>query len=356
MKILITGICGFAGSTLARSLLEKCEDCSIIGLDSLIRPGSERNRSALKQLGIRVFHADLRIASDLEMLPAVDWVIDAAANPSVQAGVDGRTSSRQLIEHNLSGTINLLEYCRLHRAAFTLLSTSRVYSIPPLASLPTQIKDEAFTPAAAALHVPGISAEGIGEDFSTQPPVSLYGSTKVASEVLALEYGSTFDFPVWINRCGVLAGAGQFGRPDQGIYSFWINRWLRRQPLGYIGFGGKGHQVRDVLHPNDLATLLLLQQARPPSIAGAICNVSGGCNSATSLAQLSRWCTDRFGPHQVNASPETRAFDLPWVVLDATRVCCEWQWQPEFSAHNIFEEIATHAEENPDWLEISAPG
>ncbi len=55
----------------------------------------------------------------------------------------------------------------------------------------------------------------------------MYGSTKLASEIVALEYGEAFGFPVWINRCGVLAGAGQFGTPDQGIFSYWINAHLR---------------------------------------------------------------------------------------------------------------------------------
>ena len=128
MRILISGICGFVGSTLAKTLLAADPGHEILGFDNFIRPGSEGNRSALKALGIKLFHADLRVASDLETLPAADWVIDAAANPSVLAGVDGKTSSRQLVEHNLGGTINLLEYCKNHRAGFILLSIYRAIS------------------------------------------------------------------------------------------------------------------------------------------------------------------------------------------------------------------------------------
>jgi len=127
MKILLSGACGFVGTTLARAFVQAGHQ--VVGFDNFIRPGSESNRAELKQLGVGLVHADLRAASDIDALPAADWVIDAAANPSVLAGVDGKTSSRQLIEHNLGGTINLLEYCKLHRAGFTLLSTSRVYSI-----------------------------------------------------------------------------------------------------------------------------------------------------------------------------------------------------------------------------------
>ncbi len=100
--------------------------------------------------------------SDLETLPAADWVIDAAANPSVLAGVDGRTSSRQLIEHNLHGTLNLLEYCKRHKAGFILLSSSRVYSIPALAGLPLRAEGPAFHSSIRRRRPGGrrVSAEG----------------------------------------------------------------------------------------------------------------------------------------------------------------------------------------------------
>src|ERR1700736_6971952 len=133
MKILITGICGFAGSTLARHLMESEQELEILGVDNFMRPGSEMNRTKLQAMGISVVHGDLRIAEDLAALPAVDCVLDAAANPSVLAGTAPGGSSLSLMQHNLLGTVNVLEYCKAHRAAFILLSTSRVYSINPLA-------------------------------------------------------------------------------------------------------------------------------------------------------------------------------------------------------------------------------
>src|ERR1700719_913301 len=143
MKLLITGICGFVGSALAGIFLEQQENLSIFGIDNLMRAGSEGNRARLRGMGVQFFHGDIRAASDVDALPAADWVVDAAANPSVLAGVDSRTSSRQLVEHNLFGTVNLLEYCKAHRAGFILLSTSRVYSIAPLAALPVEVKNGA---------------------------------------------------------------------------------------------------------------------------------------------------------------------------------------------------------------------
>jgi CDP-paratose 2-epimerase len=403
MKILITGICGFAGSVIARGLLEHLPGAQITGIDSLIRKGSETNLEPLRALGIDVRIGDIRNEQDLADLPAVDWVLDCAANPSVLAGVDGQTSAKELLDHNLGGTIHLLEYCRKHKAGFILLSTSRVYSIPPLASLSVEVHNNAFLPifqngeegswpqnaqeaqkklqsgspvnpvqlmakeSAASSASPvsdplcslvplvaknSVSQAGVTEQFSTEPPVSLYGSSKKCSELLALEYGLTFDFPVRINRCGVLAGAGQFGKADQGIFSFWIHSWARRRPLKYIGFGGGGHQVRDCLHPRDIVTLLIAQMGDPERKVEPILNVSGGVESAMSLSQLSSWCSDRLGAHEVVADTNPRPFDIPWMVLDSSAVMKAWNWKPSTPRNDILEEIALHAEQHPNWLSL----
>src|SRR5688500_17985098 len=320
MRILITGVCGFVGSTLARAFAEAGSGHNVLGFDNFIRPGSETNRAELKRIGVTLFHGDLRSASDLESLPPVDWVIDAAANPSVLAGVDGKTSSRQLVEHNLGGTVNILEFCKEHRAGFVLLSTSRVYAIAPLAALPMETHDRAFRPATGTAFPPGVSTAGVDETFSTLAPISLYGATKLASEALALEYGETFGLPVFINRCGVLAGAGQFGRPDQGILAYWINSWLRQRRLKYNGFGGLGHQVRDCLHPRDLVSILTQQlTASKVAVIDRTVNVSGGAGSAISLRQLTDWCAENLGSHSVGVDASKRAFDIPWMVLDSAK-------------------------------------
>src|SRR5207249_11292320 len=181
MKLFITGICGFVGSSLATWFREHRLSFKISGIDNFVRSGSEINRSILRSRGIKVLHGDVRNASDFENLPAVDWVIDAAANPSVLAGLDDRSSTRQVIEHNLYGTVNLLEYCKRVGAGVILLSTSRVYSIPALAGLPLIKAKHAFEWDNTVTPVQGASANGLTTEFSTSAPVSLYGSTKLAS-------------------------------------------------------------------------------------------------------------------------------------------------------------------------------
>jgi CDP-paratose 2-epimerase len=351
MRVLITGICGFVGSSLTQALRERLENVEILGVDNFARPGSETNRSRLRESGVKLFHGDLRMASDLEALPAADWVIDAAANPSVLAGVDGKSTSRQLVEHNLWSVVNTAEYCRRCRAGLILLSSSRVYSIPALAALPVREENNAFRLDVSQTLPPGVSEKGITEQFSVAPPVSLYGATKLASETMALEYGATFGFPVWVNRCGVLAGAGQFGTAEQGIFSYWLHAHAARRPLRYIGFGGNGWQVRDAFHPDDLAALIV-QQMRADSAGGErVFNAGGGNANSMSLAQLTEWCDRRFGAFSPDPDHEPRPFDIPWLIMDSAKAERQFGWKPQRTLASILEDIANHVTSNPDWLD-----
>jgi len=349
MKLLITGICGFVGSHLALSLSEQIADLELIGIDNLLRPGSETNRELLVSRGVQFVHGDLRMRSDLEAVPPCDWVVDAAANPSVLAGVDGRSSPRQLSEHNLAGTLNVLEYCREKKAGLILLSSSRVYSVRDLAELPVQAQSDAFVLRASSSLPPGVSEAGIREAFPVRQPISLYGATKLSSEIMAIEYGATFGFPVWVDRCGVLAGAGQFGTAEQGIFSYWLHAHASRKRLRYIGFGGHGYQVRDAFHPCDLAALIALQLRRDPP-GDPVYNAGGGAQNAMSLAQLTQWCDERFGKHSPEHDGSSRPFDIPWVVMDYRRLECEFGWRPQRVLSSILDEIAAHVQINPNWL------
>jgi CDP-paratose 2-epimerase len=351
MKIFISGICGFVGASLARNLRERLEGAEVFGVDNLIRPGSETNRPLLQSAGIRVYHGDVRVPSDLDGLPKADWVIDAAANASVLAGVNGRSSSRQLMEHNLIGSLNLLEYSKQHGAGLILLSSSRVYSIPALVGLPLKRDGNALVLDETQPLPEGASERGIAETFSVAAPISLYGSTKLASEIVALDYGAAFGFPVWINRCGVLAGAGQFGTAEQGIFSYWLHAHAARRPLRYIGFGGLGLQVRDAMHPEDLAAMIALQMKHTSGDGPRLFNLGGGPRNAMSLADLTAWCDARFGKHIPEPDHRPRPFDLAWLAMDSSLARDSFGWEPARSLSSILEEIGAHVAAHPDWLQ-----
>jgi CDP-paratose 2-epimerase len=352
LKIVITGIAGFAGNSIAINLLKNYQKLELYGLDNFSRKGTESNINSLNNLGVHLIRGDIRNQSDIDAIPKVDWVIDCAANPSVLAGIDGHVSSRQLMEHNLLGTINLLEYCKRHKSGLILLSTSRVYSALELAHLPVESSNDRFEVKKS--NVPGFSEQGISEEFPTSAPISLYGSSKLASEQLILEYSYNFDFPVWINRCGVLAGAGQFGKADQGIFSYWIHSFKEKKPLKYIGFNGCGHQVRDALHPQDLVPLLYRQLMEPKMDAPNIINVGGGVENSMSLKQLSEWCEKRFGSTEVISSSESRPMDAPWLIMDTSVAQNAWNWRVKTKLEDILHEIANHADQHPNWLSLAS--
>jgi len=345
VRILITGACGFVGSCLAKELLATPIPPRIWGLDNFMRAGSRANQKPLASLGVELLEGDIRSSADLAKIPKVDWVLDCAAEPSVLAGTSGKMSSMDLLDHNLIGTIQMLEFCKQHNAGFILMSTSRVYSIPPLTSLPVESVQGAFRPKSFRPEI-GLTEKGISELFPTTPPASLYGTSKRCSELLALEYADAFEFPVWINRSGVLAGQGQFGKADQGILSFWIRSWRDKKPLKYIGFDGKGSQVRDCLHPRDLVSVLLAQlRGEKPKNPGdgldpRICNFAGGLTNHFSLNQLSQWCRENLGPHEVSSDPNPRPYDLPWVVLDSSRATRLWNWRVRTALPDILKEIS----------------
>ena len=357
---------------MARELAK--EGNEVCGLDNFLREGSRGNVEPLRKLGIRVEEGDIRNEADLAKMPKVDWVLDCAAEPSVLAGVGSGMGSYELMDHNLIGTIRVLELCKKIQAGFVLMSTSRVYSVAKLAAVKVEQKGDrrweivdgvvreregeregrwqSEKRKAEKSGIVGLTSQGISEEFSTEPPVSWYGASKRCAELLAMEYGEAFGFPVWINRCGVLAGKGQFGKADQGIFSYWIRSWRENRPLRYIGFGGTGAQVRDCLHPVDLVPVLKKQMTvsvnvnveRERRLEGGvdyrICNFGGGVGNSCSLRQLSEWCEKRFGPRKVESDPKPRPYDLPWVVMDSSRAVKLWDWKVQTSMEKIFDEIA----------------
>jgi CDP-paratose 2-epimerase len=318
MKILITGAAGFVGYTMVRYF---------------------------KQLDCAFFHGDIRSKEDVDDLPKVDWIVDCAANPSVLAGLQG--GSYGLVNNNLIGTIYLLEKCKRDNAGFIMLSTSRVYSINELNKIPLTETQNSFVINSKAAFPQGFSALGVAEEFRTKAPISLYGSTKLASEVLALEYHHTFGFPVWINRCGVIAGPGQFGKIDQGIFSFWIYQYLLDRPLSYIGFGGEGRQARDFFHPYDLFTMVKMQIEQPDKPVERLMNIGGGVKNTCSLAQLDAFCKQQFrSEKKINSIAENRSFDIPLYVSDYSLAEKDWGWKPTISGEEILNEIVNYAQQN----------
>lgn len=347
MKILISGGCGFVGSQLAKRF--RSEGHSVTAFDNLKRRGSELNLADFKELDIKFVHGDIRSESDLlDIKDSFDLFIEASAEPSVLAGLNG--SPNYLLQTNLVGTLNCLEFARKHCGGMIFLSTSRVYSIGPLREIKL---DEADTrlEISETQDLPGISPKGIGLDFPTYKARSLYGATKLASEMIVQEYADTYKFPSVINRCGVIAGPGQFGKVDQGVFTMWVANHIYNKPLKYIGFGGTGKQVRDLLHPEDLYSLMKKQSDNLHAQSGEVFNVGGGRECSTSLLELTDLCQKATSQKvEIGSVPDTTPVDIPLYISDNSKVSEVYDWAPQKTSQDIVTDINEWISNNIEYL------
>lgn len=344
MKILITGGAGFVGSSLAIALKTNYPDYQVYALDNLKRRGSELNISRLKKAGVEFVHGDIRNKEDFDAIPAVDTVIEASAEPSVLAGLDGTPD--YLINTNLVGTVNCLNYALKHKAGFIFLSTSRVYPIKTIETL-NFVEEETRFALSDEQAVPGVSSKGIAEDFPLNGARSLYGTTKLASELIIQEYNEFYNLKTVINRCGVITGPWQMGKVDQGVMVLWIAKHYFEQQLGYFGYGGTGKQIRDMLHVADLYHLIDWQLHNLDKVNGEILNAGGGLQSSASLQELTKICQEVTGKTiPIKVVPENRTADIRLYVTDNTKVTALTGWEPKIGIRQIVEEITAWLAEN----------
>jgi CDP-paratose 2-epimerase len=356
-RLLITGGAGFVGSNLAVSLASRHPEWEIVVLDNLYRRGSELNLPRLEAAGVEFVRGDVRNPEDLAAVPEISALVECSAEPSVMSGVDGDTG--YLLHTNLTGAYNCLELARRDGAFLVFLSTSRVYPVAPQVELNLEEGPTRFE-IAAGQEVPGVSPAGISESFPLDGARTLYGATKLAAELLIEEYRAGLGVPAVIDRCGVIAGPWQMGKVDQGVFTHWMLAHHFRQPLTYIGFGGEGKQVRDLLHVEDLVDLVERQLLDPAAWDGRTVNVGGGRECSLSLAETTEICR-RLTGNDVPIEPvlETRAGDVPVYLSDCTRLFGLDEWRPRRSAEQVLSDIhawiAADDERIAEALEIETP-
>lgn len=337
MRILITGGAGFVGSNLALMLARDDARASVVAFDNLHRRGSDLAVPRLGDAGVAFVHGDVRQREDLAAAGGFDLLIECSAEPSVHAGAAGHAD--YVVGTNLLGTVNCLEAARRSNAAVIFLSTSRVYPIPALRELPLARVGDRLDLAADA-HGAGWSAHGIARGFPLDGHRSLYGATKLASELLIEEYRQLFGLRAIVNRCGVVAGPWQMGRVDQGFVVLWAARHLWGSGLDYKGFGGDGLQVRDVLHVDDLGELIRIEIQQLTTLDGRTFNVGGGRDVSVSLRELTGAVAARAGRTiPIGRSAETVAVDVPYYISDNREVTEVTRWRPHRSMDNVLDDV-----------------
>jgi CDP-paratose 2-epimerase len=348
MQILVTGGAGFVGSNLAIEFKKNKNDVEVKALDNLKRRGSELNIPRLKENGVEFIHGDIRNREDFEAAGKADVIIECSAEPSVMAGID--SSPDYLLNTNLLGTINCLEYARKCGADIIFLSTSRVYPLKTINNL-NFIETPTRFELSGEQNIKGVSSRGYTEEFPLGGSRTLYGATKLASELIIQEYIEMYGLRGVIDRCGLLTGSWQMGKIDQGVVVLWVAKHHYKQPLSYIGFGGKGKQVRDILHVKDLYRLLEIQIADIDLHNGEVYNVGGGQKLSISLLELTAFCQKYTGNKiPIRSVNEDRTGDIRIYITDNTKVTEKTGWKPKITVNQIIDEISRWIKENSELL------
>ncbi len=349
--VLITGGAGFIGSNLAVSFKQKYPDLNIIALDNLKRRGSELNITRLKENNISFLHGDIRSPEDLVLNTKVDLLIECSAEPSVLAGFGDNPA--YIINTNLTGTVNCLELARKNSADIIFLSTSRVYPYEAINRINTEELETRFD-WQDNQKIEGWSKQGIDVNFPTQGAKTLYGATKLCSEILLQEYITNYGIKGVINRCGVIAGAGQFGKSDQGVFTFWMLAHYFTKKLKYIGFGGKGKQVRDLLHIDDLFSLIDLELQTLDKISGKTYNAGGGRKVSLSLLETTKICEEITGNYiPIGSETVDRPGDIAIYLTDNGNVSGNLGWHPAKTSEDILRDIYNWIRANEHQLKQS---
>lgn len=344
-RILVTGGAGFVGSHIALAARERLE-ADVVVLDNLNRQGSELNLPALEAAGISFIHGDIRNPADIASAGPCNLIVECSAEPSVLAGINGTPD--YVVHTNLTGALHCFEYARKQNAGVIFLSTSRVYPIEKLSALSLTEEETRFTLVDTQAY-PGASSAGIAEEFPTAGPRSYYGASKFAAEIMLAEYGANSNVPYVVNRFGVIAGPRQMGKVDQGVVALWVARHIFGGALSYIGFGGTGKQIRDMLHIDDAVELIMRQASDLAQYNGETFNVGGGLANTVSLQELTAICRDVTGNEiAIDQDAENRPADIPAYITDNRKITEACGWQPEKDVRTIVSDVAVWMDDDAD--------
>lgn len=322
MNILVTGGCGFVGANICLNL--KDEGYKVTSLDNLSRKSSKLNLKLIRLKNIKNLNIDISNYGKIKKLKKFDLIIDCCAEAAVEVS---KKEMDRVINTNLIGTYNILKKAKEDNSKLIFISSSRVNSIEEINKI---------VPQRNILRKIKVKKK-IDEKFNVMKPRSIYGFTKLSSELLIDEFSYAFNLKYIINRCGVISGPMQFGKQDQGFVSLWIWHHMNKKNLNYIGYGGHGNQVRDVLHISDLIDLVKKQINNFNKIYNQTINVGGSTNCYTSLKNLTKIC-EKITKNKIKFKKiqKTSMYDIPYFITDNSKVSKLYKWRPK---KNIFDVV-----------------
>lgn len=339
-RALITGSCGLIGSEVSLHLAR--HGFRIFGIDNNERAvffGPEGDtRWSLQRLKTQIpgyTHFDIDIRDRQGILRLVqeikpDAIVHTAAQPSHDRAAAIPFDD---FDTNAVGTLNLLEAARraCPESPFAHMSTNKVYG-----DLPNTIRLRELEKRWD--YDDPLYERGIPETFSIdQSKHSLFGASKVASDVMAQEYGRYFGMPTCCLRGGCLTGPNHSGVELHGFLSYLVRCNLEQRE--YKVFGYKGKQVRDNIHSEDVANLILAFCKAPR--CGEVYNVGGGRENSCSILEAFAMVEELTGkPQQYTYVEQNRIGDHICYYSDLRKIQSHFLgWRITRPLRDIFREI-----------------
>ncbi len=297
--ILVTGVAGFIGHSIAKFLLNN--DYQVVGLDITdnenVRALQEFRLLQLNKYDNFSFHiVDIQDTKKLEELFA-QYLFDAVIHLAAKVGVRESISQPQPYFHtNVHGTLNILEMMKKYNVKkLVFASTSSVYS---------------------GLKVP------FYENSTVETPVSIYATTKRTSEMMCYAYHFFYGIDVSILRYFTVYGPA--GRPDMSYFRFiqWIDEG--KPVIVY----GDGTQFRDFSYIDDIVSGTFKALT---NVGYDIFNLGGG-NGTYTLNYMIQLIEEYLGKkakviYQDFLTPDMRA---TWANIDKAKKILAWQPQVDF--------------------------
>ena len=270
----------------------------------------------LKKKKIKNFKIDISSSKFLKLKKKFNFIIDCSADPAVE---NSKENTQSVFNNNLKTTLNILEKTRKDKSNIIFISSSRVYPIM-----------ESYKKFRSKF------SSNFDENTNTNGVKSIYGFTKYASELLIKEYSYIFNIKFIINRFGIITGPLQFGKVEQGLVSLWLWRHLNNLKLNYIGFGGKGSQIRDILYIDDFSLLIKKQILGFEKNNNKLFCIGGGKKNSLTLGQLTEKCQEITSNYlKIGFYKKTSKYDIPIFISSNKQIKKNYNWSPKTNIDEI---------------------
>jgi len=347
-KILILGGCGFVGANLSLYFAEK--GYKVTAFDNLARRGSEYNLDDFKNKGVKFVHGDIRCKEDFDNLGTFDAICECSAQPSA---IDGYNNPYYDFSNNTIGLFNVLEFARKqeNKPAVIFWSTNKVYSGDKINSFELYESDTRYRWILQESSTKGWDSRyGFSNEFSIDGGQhSIYGMSKVMSDLACQEYFDAFGVKTVVNRFSCLAGPRQWGKSAQGWVAWWAIAAMFNLPLVYIGW--KGKQVRDALFIDDICKLVEMEIDSIDKVKGQVFNIGGGKDISLSLIEATSLVEREFNRKmKISIIEEPRKADHVIYISDIRKIKEAIGWEPKIGVEEGYQQIIRWVTNNVELL------